>query len=99
VNCALRCRSHNACEAEQFFGPPLVREGRCDYDATRSGPSVPEPGRMNPFIGPGAELTSFLAGEEDRAAAPRAGFQVHLAKPVDAPARVEAVAALAGGAA
>lgn len=41
-NIELRCRAHNAYEAEQYFGPMLfVREGRAVFetDVTRSGPS------------------------------------------------------------
>jgi hypothetical protein len=30
-NVSLRCRQHNAYEAEQWFGPPLVREARPTY--------------------------------------------------------------------
>jgi CheY-like chemotaxis protein len=41
-----------------------------------------------------AALTS-LAREEDRSEAIRAGFQLHLTKPIDAVSLVEAVAALA----
>ena len=41
-----------------------------------------------------AALTS-LAREEDRSEAIRAGFQLHLTKPIDAASLVEAVAALA----
>jgi hypothetical protein len=39
-NVELRCRSHNAYEAEQYFGPLLVTETRASCGgATRSGPS------------------------------------------------------------
>lgn len=49
-NLQLRCRAHNVYEAEQWFGPLVVRERQPDYqttvrrhrsaiDATRSGPS------------------------------------------------------------
>jgi hypothetical protein len=39
-NLELRCRSHNAYEAERYFGPPLLRETRTSWDGlTRSGPS------------------------------------------------------------
>jgi HNH endonuclease len=31
-NCALRCRSHNAYEAELFFGPSVAREVRAVYE-------------------------------------------------------------------
>ncbi len=44
---------------------------------------------------PAAALTS-LAREEDRRDAMRAGFQLHLAKPIDVASLVEAVASLAG---
>jgi 5-methylcytosine-specific restriction endonuclease McrA len=48
-NLELRCRAHNAYEAEQYFGaahPSLLREWRGDYVAsspTRSGPSIKQP--------------------------------------------------------
>jgi PAS domain S-box-containing protein len=45
---------------------------------------------------PAAALTS-LAREEDRSEALRAGFQLHLSKPIDAVSLVEAVAMLTGG--
>jgi hypothetical protein len=39
-NLALRCRSHNAYEAELYFSPLLVREARASWsDPNRSGPS------------------------------------------------------------
>ncbi|MEO7275363.1 MAG: HNH endonuclease signature motif containing protein [Vicinamibacterales bacterium] len=38
-NLALRCRAHNAYEAEQWFGPWRAREAGPSYSATRSGPS------------------------------------------------------------
>jgi hypothetical protein len=38
ANLQLRCRSHNAHEASEYFGPPLVRERAIGY-AARSGPS------------------------------------------------------------
>ena len=38
-NLELRCRSHNAYEAEQYFGPLLIRETRALWGGlTRSGP-------------------------------------------------------------
>jgi 5-methylcytosine-specific restriction endonuclease McrA len=37
-NLELRCRRHNACEAERFFGPLLAREERAVYGATRFRP-------------------------------------------------------------
>jgi hypothetical protein len=39
ANLELRCRAHNAYEAEQWFGPPVVREISPGYEGTRSGPS------------------------------------------------------------
>jgi PAS domain S-box-containing protein len=45
---------------------------------------------------PAAALTSFT-GEDDRQHALRAGFETHLAKPIDAHSLVEAVATLARG--
>jgi CheY-like chemotaxis protein len=45
-----------------------------------------------PFI-PAAALTSF-ARDEDRQQALQAGFQLHLVKPIDSRALVEAVASL-----
>jgi CheY-like chemotaxis protein len=45
---------------------------------------------------PAAALTS-LAREEDRIEALRAGFQLHLSKPIDAVSLVEAVRTLTGG--
>jgi CheY-like chemotaxis protein len=44
---------------------------------------------------PAAAVTAF-AREEDRQRALQAGFQVHLSKPIDAPALVAAVANLRG---
>ena len=39
-NLELRCRTHNAYEAELFFGPFLARESHERYSiTTRSGPS------------------------------------------------------------
>jgi hypothetical protein len=40
-NVALRCRAHNAYEAELFFGPLIVREDRTMFgeERSRSGPS------------------------------------------------------------
>jgi len=39
-NLELRCRSHNAYEAEQYFGPLLLRESRTSWNGqARSGPS------------------------------------------------------------
>jgi hypothetical protein len=37
-NLEIRCRRHNAYEAEQWFGPLLARETRAVYGATRSRP-------------------------------------------------------------
>jgi 5-methylcytosine-specific restriction endonuclease McrA len=41
ANLQLRCRAHNAYEAEVWFGPLVVREASDAYEATRSGPSRP----------------------------------------------------------
>jgi 5-methylcytosine-specific restriction endonuclease McrA len=39
-NLELRCRAHNAYEAEQYFGPLLIRETRASWGSpARSGPS------------------------------------------------------------
>jgi hypothetical protein len=41
-NLELRCRAHNAYEAERLFGPFLAREDRAEFETgagTRSGPS------------------------------------------------------------
>jgi hypothetical protein len=39
-NVELRCRAHNAYEAEQYFGPLLMREARASWGGlARSGPS------------------------------------------------------------
>jgi 5-methylcytosine-specific restriction endonuclease McrA len=40
ANLQLRCRAHNAHEAREYFGPPLLREHPVTY-AARSGPSSP----------------------------------------------------------
>lgn len=39
ANLQLRCRAHNSYEAEQWFGPQVVREMSEMYEATRSRPS------------------------------------------------------------
>ena len=41
ANIELRCRAHNAYEAEQHFGTLFVREGKAMFGRTRSGPSSP----------------------------------------------------------
>jgi hypothetical protein len=39
-NLELRCKAHNAYEAEQYFGPLLIRETRASWGSSaRSGPS------------------------------------------------------------
>jgi len=48
-NLELRCRAHNAYEAELFFGPFVVREERAEFDPTRSGPSPDAMARWEPF--------------------------------------------------
>ena len=44
-NIELRCRAHNAYEAEQWFGPPrepLLREQRSEYSIDLASPSGPD---------------------------------------------------------
>ena len=48
-NLELRCRAHNAYEAELFFGPFVAREERVEFVGTRSGPSSDVVARSDPF--------------------------------------------------
>jgi hypothetical protein len=54
ANLQLRCRAHNAYEAEQWFGPLVVRELSTAYEATRSGP-----GRVSHHAGPPPSCSRF----------------------------------------
>ena len=68
----------------------IAMPGEDGYSLIRKLRALRAPGAA---VIPAAALTAF-AREEDRAAALRAGFQMHLAKPIDVGSLVAAVAEL-----
>ena len=66
-NIELRCRAHNAYEAERWFGPLVVREGAAEYGVPELGPDRVGGHLSSAAVGPGVRRAhSLLRGQRGR---------------------------------